>query len=55
VRGRRQRLQLAARGTVEHIPTSQAKALAQRVGRFEVPLAPSLGALGQQPLGFVSG
>jgi hypothetical protein len=55
VRRRRQRLELTARGTVEHVPASQAKALAQRVGRFKITLAPSLGTLGQQLLGLVAG
>jgi hypothetical protein len=47
------RVQLAAGGTVEHIPPAGAEALTKVVGRLEVAVAPAFDALCQQLLGFV--
>jgi hypothetical protein len=46
-------VQLAAGGAVEHIPTADAEARTDVVGRLEVAVAPAFDALRQQLLGFV--
>jgi hypothetical protein len=53
VRGRLQRLQLAARSAVENFPSTRTQVLANGVGRLEVAVAPARGSLSQELLGFV--
>jgi len=47
-RRRLQRLELASGWAVENVPAAGAQLFADRIGRFEVALAPPLDAFGQE-------
>jgi hypothetical protein len=51
-RRRLQRLELAPRGAVEDVPPSGAQLFADRIGRFEVALAPAFNACSEEPFSF---
>jgi hypothetical protein len=49
---RLQRLELAPCGAVEDVPATGAQLFADRIGRFEVAIAPAFDAVGQELLCF---